>query len=178
MAREVLSRWGGPLVLYHGTSDAFDVFDSAKVGSRHVDIIREAELEEAVEPTAFYFTNDPDTAIWYAKSSATQAGKPEGDGVVMTVRLSMEKALSVDFQGEGREYLAEEIEKAKREGCDGLICIDYDDGGVSDHYIVFDPSNIKIVDIQSCAEFEKTAESCKDEVSDDGEDLVVESIRE
>lgn len=170
MPNQVLSRSGGSLLLYHGTAESFEAFDSKHVGSRHADIIREDGLDETVDPTAFYFTNDPNTAVWYAKSSATQAGKPEGEGVVMTVTLTMKKPLKVDFMGEGREYLAEEIEKAKAEGCDGVICIDYDDGGVSDHYIVFNPSQVTILSTQICAEFEKTVEPESDDESEDEED--------
>lgn len=57
MPHKVLSRSCGSLILYHGTAEPFSAFDPKLVGSKHVDIIREAELEETVDPTAFYFTS-------------------------------------------------------------------------------------------------------------------------
>lgn len=133
------------LVLYHGSAESFEAFRSELVGTRHADIIRDECEDESLEPTAFYFTNDLETAIWYAKSSAEKLGKPAVDGVVISVSLSITNPKEVDFQGTGRETLGEELAAAKRNGNDGLICLDYDDGGVSDHYVVFDPSKINIL---------------------------------
>lgn len=148
---------GANLLLYHGTATAFTDFDKDKVGSVHADIIRETGSYDDVDPTAFYFTNDPETAIWYAKDSAKKAGMNEQDGVILGVNLHMENPHIVRFGGTGREYLAEEIAVAKSKGCDSVVCRDFDDGGVSDHYIVFDTSRIIVVDAKTCSEF--TAES-------------------
>lgn len=150
---DVLPAGGKPLVLYHGTAESFEAFSKHHVGTRHADIIREDCEDETLDPTAFYFTNDPETAIWYARDSARKLGKPEEDGVVMTVVLAIENPRNVNFHREGREYLGEEIEIAKNNSCDGLICRNYDDGGVSNHYVVFDASKITILKAQTCREF-------------------------
>ena len=155
----LLGTEGNPLVLYHGTAEIFETFSKDRVGSCHADIIREDCEDESLDPTAFYFTNDPETAIWYAKDSAKKLGIPEMDGVVISVALSMATPKKVNFQGEGREYLGEEIEGAKRQGNDGLICRNYDDGGVSDHYVVFDASQIKILKATTVRAFK--AGECK-----------------
>lgn len=122
---------GRPRVLYHGTAGSIEAFDPALVGSRHVDM--------EVGP-AYYFTDDVKTASWYAKDSGKQA---KGGANVVPVYLSMKNPLIVDFQEEGIEYLEEELVRAKENGHDGLICRNYNDGGVSDHYIVFDPAQVK-----------------------------------
>lgn len=140
-------------VVYHGTGEFFDVFNQDKVGALHADVLRESGSHDHVDPIAFYFTNDPDTAIWYARDSARQLGKPEEDGVVLSVTLLMTNPRMVNFSGTGREYLAEEIEAAKNDGCDGLICWNFDDGGVSDHFIVFSADKINILAAQTCVEF-------------------------
>ncbi len=136
---KVVDADGKPLVVYHGTKADFTVFDRARVGEKHVDVLRELS-DAGVDPTAFYFTDDPATANWYAKSSGRKA--PRGSAV-MPVYLSMENPLVVDFQEEGIEYLAEELENAKQGGYDGLIARNYNDGGVSTHYIAFEPTQIK-----------------------------------
>ena len=125
---------GLPFAVYHGASVPIDAFDPARLGSKHVDL-------EAGD--AFYFTNCIDTAMWYASDSAKQDGKKPGEGHVHAVYLHIRNPKRVDFQGTGVEYLGEEIESAKQAGYDGLVCQDYDDGTVSDHYIVFKPEQIK-----------------------------------
>ncbi len=152
---------GSPLVLYHGTAEAFPEFNKDRVGSRHADILREDCDDESVDPTAFYFTNDLATALWYAKSSAEKHGISQADGIVIAVSLSMDNAKKVDFHGEGREYLAEELVGAKQNGHDALICRDYDDGGVSDHYVVFDSRRITILRSQTVAEVEAALEGAE-----------------
>jgi len=127
----VVDRGGRPQVLFHGTSGAFDQFSEDKVGSRHVDV-------EA--GTAFFFTDDPKTASWYAESSNTADG---GGGNVIPVYLSLRNPYDVDFQETGIETLAESIEEAKALGHDSLIARNYDDGGVSTHYIAFHPEQIR-----------------------------------
>ena len=51
----------------------------------------------------------------------------------------------MDFQGAGIEYLAEDIERAKAEGHDGFVALDYDDGGCANHYMAFHACQIKSV---------------------------------
>lgn len=124
---------GAPLIVYHGSGEKFDRFSADFVGSKHVDM----EVGEI-----YYFSNDIKTAIWYAKDSAKQMDIKNG-GYVYPVYLNLKNPLIVDFAGAGVEYLIDDIEKAKENGHDGLICRDYDDGGISDHYLVFDSKLIK-----------------------------------
>lgn len=119
----------------------------------HADVIEESGDFPDTDPTAFYFTTHRKTALWYAKDSAKLQGRRPSDGVIAVVELSMDNPKIVDFGGAGREYLAEEIDLAKRGSHDGLICRDYADGGIADHYIVFDPSKIKIQRWIACRDF-------------------------
>jgi hypothetical protein len=136
---KVVDAEGLPRVVYHGTSADITEFCPKKVGSRHIDVMR--DLSDAdMDPTAFYFTSDMEAANWYAKDSAEQ---DKGEANVLHVYLSMQNPLVVDFQGTGIEFLAEELELAKSGGYDGLIAENFDDGGVADHYIVFSPEQIK-----------------------------------
>ena len=123
---------GEPLVVYHGTGATFNAFEYKGPDSA-------AHYDLDVGPV-FYFSDDPETASWYANDCAEQG---RGDAVVMPVYLSIKNALVVNFHGEGIEYLAEEIEKAKAAGHDGLIARNYCDGTVSDHFVAFDPGQIK-----------------------------------
>lgn len=140
--RENFERWfaaskvideatGIPLVVYHGTSGDFIEFDPTRVGSRHVDV-------EA--GTAFFFTDDIKTAEYYAKSCGKRS---KGGGHIRPVYLSLQNPFISNFQEEGLEYLGEEIEKAKRDGHDGLIALNYNDGRISTHYVAFRPDQIK-----------------------------------
>lgn len=135
---KVTTHNGLPLVVYHGTDQDFHSFDATLVGSRHVDV-------EA--GPAIFFSNDKETANWYAIDSAKQRKSKkkcaESAAHVMPVYLSMQNPLIVDFKGEGLEFLEGEINNAKEGGHDGLIAIDYDDGGVSTHYVAFTPSQVK-----------------------------------
>lgn len=134
---KVLDRRGLPRVVFHGCADDFHVFDPKKIGSKHVDV-------ESVD--AFFFSNDIKTANWYAKDAgkANKAtGRRSGGANVMAVYLALHNPLIIDFQETGIEYLAEEIHEAKRKGHDGLIARNYDDGGVSDHYIAFFAHQVK-----------------------------------
>lgn len=151
----LLNAEGSTLVLYHGTGETFTAFKAEFIGSKHVDIIREDCAGEDIDPTAFYFTTDMATAIWYATSAAQKLGKKANEGVVVSVSLSMSKPKTVNFQRQGREYLGEELAAAKLNGHDGLICRSYDDGGVSDHYIVFDACQINILKTVTVREIEQ-----------------------
>ena len=133
---------GEPLMLLHGTGRSFDAFDAALVGSAHVDAL-DGEGEEALtDRAAFYFTACRKTAAWYARDSAKRAGR-QGAAIIMPVFLRMIDPHVVDFQGEGLEYLGEELVRAKALGRDGLVARNYADGSVSDHYVAFAPGQIK-----------------------------------
>jgi ADP-Ribosyltransferase in polyvalent proteins len=137
----VVDAQGHPLVVYHGTGADIHSFDPMTVGTKHADILDESGEElDGVDQVLFYFSDDTKTADWYAKDSAKKSRKGAN---VMPVFLSMQNPLVVEFGGAGREYLHEEIIKAKREGHDGVIARNFDDGGVSDHYIAFRPEQVK-----------------------------------
>ena len=142
-ASKVVDAAGAPLVVYHGTAADITFFDASKVGSKHVDVIGHfGDPDENANPDTFYFSDDVETANWYAKDSA-KTNKPKVGANVMPVYLALKNPLVVDFMGEGIEYLAEDLERAKRDGNDGLIARNYNDGGVSTHYIAFAPGQIK-----------------------------------
>ena len=130
-ASRAVDEEGRPLVLFHGTAGDFSEFCSRAVGRCHVDL--------EVGP-AFFFTDHPGTANWYAESAGGQLG---GTANVRPVFLSLQNPLDVDFQGTGIETLAEDLEAAKAGGHDGLIARNYDDGSVATHFIVFRPEQIK-----------------------------------
>lgn len=69
---KVVNAKGEPLVVYHGTAADITEFDPEKVGTRHVDVMRDLSGAD-LDPTAFYFTDDSRTADWYAKSASKQA---------------------------------------------------------------------------------------------------------
>lgn len=48
------------------------------------------------------------------------------------------------YEGAPADFLPHDILKSRELGCDGLIALDVDDGGVHDHYAVF--SNAQILD--------------------------------
>jgi len=130
-----LNRQGKPQLLYHGTAARFAAFDSALVGSQHNNL--------EVGP-AFYFTDDLANAQWYAQSAAQRVCGPSAKGEVLRVHLRLRCPLVMDFEEQGIETLAEDIQRAKAGGHDGLIALDFDDGGLANHYIVFAPEQIFI----------------------------------
>lgn len=120
-----------PLVVYHGTAADFRSFDPKAVGSAHVD------LEEG---EVYFFSSDRKTAKWYADDCAKDEQSP---GRIVPVYLSLQNPRIVDFGGTGLEGLGEEVQTARAKGHDGLICREYDDGGVSSHYLAFSAYQIK-----------------------------------
>ena len=127
----VVDKQGRPLVVYHGTGGDFSKFQADLTGSRH----RDLEVGGA-----FYFSDDKETANWYAESAGRQA---KGGANVMPVYLRMTNPLVVEYGGADSQYLYEDIQKAKDLGHDGVLARNIDDGGVSTHFIAFDRSQIK-----------------------------------
>lgn len=114
---------GRPLVLYHGASQAFSRFDSAKT--------RFAE-----DKGAFFFTDCRGTAEAYAQESPA--------GVVMDVYLSV-RALELDTQGgtaiEEWDSAASDIRnRADMNGHDGVIIRAADGEGL---YVAFHAGQVK-----------------------------------
>src|SRR3989344_5316262 len=86
----------------------------------------------------------PDRARGIMEALTEGAGSQRGYGAnVMPVYLALQNPRIVDFDGAGLEFLADEIATAKESGNDGLIAIDYDDGGRATHYLAFKPEQIK-----------------------------------
>lgn len=153
---KVVDGTGKPITLYHGTSG-----DWSEFSYRGPDFAAHHDLEVGA---AFYFTDDVATANWYAESSAEKTGAAAN---VRPVYLSFQNPRIVNFRGAGIEYLAEEIEQAKDNGNDGLIVRNYDDGSVSDHYIAFEPAQIRsTMDREWSLELQHSAPALTDDSMD------------
>lgn len=131
---------GEPLVLLHGTCQPLDCFDPAKVGSAH----NTPDDEGAM----FFFTNDRKAASWYAHSAC---GRHGGEPHLIQVRLHLKNPKVVDFQETGIETLFEDIDSSRAAGHDGLITLNYDDGGIIDQFIAFHPDAIEIIGVSKLA---------------------------
>lgn len=132
--RHLIGEKGDLRTLLHGTHAAIDRFDTQKVGSSHNTPTDEGAM--------FFFTDDRKTAAWYAKSAFKRHG---GEPHIISVRLHLKNPKVVDFQGTGIETLFEDIDEARTKGHDGLITLNYDDGGIIDQFIAFDAKSIEIV---------------------------------
>jgi hypothetical protein len=126
---------GRPLVLYHGTSRSFDVFDKWLRGSATRD--DDARL-------GFFFTDNPSVAAEYAKYR-----EDEGSNL-MPVYLAAQDPLFADEDGRlyNERRFVEHITTATSGGFDGVVISNVDDGvwaggDVSRVYVVFDPTQIK-----------------------------------
>lgn len=130
---------GRPRVLYHGTTSSFDAFDPAKVGTRHLDW----ELGPA-----FYFTTSTKSASAYATSlwSSPDGKTPAPNACVMPCFLRMNNPLIEDVEEQPAfDWIPLLIERAKKNGRDGVIAIDVDDGVIDTQYVVFSPERIRSI---------------------------------
>ena len=134
--KALLDKKGAPLVLLHGTCRPLDHFDPAKVGSSHNTPDDSGSM--------FFFTNDKKAASWYAHSACDRHG---GAPHLIEVRLHMKNPKVVDFQETGVETLFEDIDSARAAGHDGLITLNYDDGGIIDQFIAFHHDAIEIIGV-------------------------------
>lgn len=121
-------------LFFHGSNAALTQFDPARVGTAHNTPDDEGPM--------FFFTSDRKTAEWYARSATKNFG---GSPHVMEVHLKLINPLVEDFQEQGIELLFEDVQKARDLGHDGLITLNYDDGGIIDQFIAFDPKAIEVV---------------------------------
>ena len=143
LGSQVTNYAGKPKVVLHGCDGKVEIFCGQRVGSRHMDL----EVGDV-----YYFSDCARTATWYAKS----AGKQSKSGAcIIPVYLSLKNPRIVDFGETGIEYLAEEIELAKKTGHDGMIARNYNDGICSTHFMVFRPELIKSA-IGNCGAFSLT----------------------
>lgn len=141
---------GKPLVLYHGTTADFQVFDKLLLGSSH-------GADSAKQ--GFFFTGDPAVASDYA-----------GQGVganVLPVYLKMTNPKIIDFNEHHAMSLDAAISNAKTAGHDGFVIKNIHDGTsletakVSDLYVAFEPEQIKSA-IGNGGRFDKNSGSLTD----------------
>lgn len=130
----LLDKQNEPMTLLHGTCKMLDCFDPAKVGSSH--------NTPDDEGTMFFFTSNKKAASWYAHSAFERHG---GYPHIIQARLHLKNPMVVDFQETGIETLFEDIRSARDAGHDGLITLNYDDGGIIDQFIAFSPDAIEII---------------------------------
>jgi hypothetical protein len=134
-APETKNEDGSPKVFYHGTNASFDSFSASKLGGM-------TGAESAKK--AFFFTDRPKTADYYAvgdagsAESAMNAKKFKGletvqkyNMNVMPVYINMKNPLIHDFKGKVYRdtTYADIISKAKSEGHDGVILKNTYDAG-------------------------------------------------
>jgi hypothetical protein len=74
---KVVDENGQPLVVYHGTNQAIDSFDPAKIGSRDAGFFG----------SGFYFTPNEDEALDYADSAVEDSGTGEAQAIPLVVSL-------------------------------------------------------------------------------------------
>ena len=126
---KVVDEHGEPLVVYHGSGHEFKTFEHNKAGRANT---RDAKL-------AHYFTTSADVASEYAWH------KSEHIGIIKPVYLRMENPLVVKgSKYYDPNYHLAALKKAQAEGHDGVIFKGQGLlGGDSDHYAVFDNTQIK-----------------------------------
>lgn len=136
-------------IVYHGTNTQFDAFDSSYSGT--------AGLDGAEYGEAYFFTDSQTVAEDYARSVAERNG---GEPVVMTARVTLLNPLVFDFETDSRDHLnieagsrdddilvqEELMQIARQTGNDGLITMNFDDGGEEriTQYVAFSPDQIEI----------------------------------
>ncbi len=113
---KVVDASGRPLVVYHGTTKNFDVFDASKS-----------------KTTGIFFAAYPD----YANIVAELDGAREGGGAVVPAYLRIENPATVL----SREFSRADTKNAKSNGRDGLIT--FDDQGKPSQLTVFSGDQIK-----------------------------------
>lgn len=111
-------------VVYHGSERDFEYFDPDKQGPSK----------------AFFFSDSLEHAKKFSR------GK-EGLGFVLKVKIKLDNPLISDYKYEkGGEKKPEIVERAKKEGYDGLILTTEDLGVKIKEYIVFDKDDIEILE--------------------------------
>jgi hypothetical protein len=122
---QVVDDAGVPRVVFHGTRHTFGAF--TKRGSTN---------------EAIYFSDTPDGADSYARDLD---GEYVSGSNVVPAFLSLQRPLLVDLAGEDDiDGLYFHIERAREEGCDGVIARNGGDGyGRLTQYVAFDPGQVK-----------------------------------
>jgi hypothetical protein len=129
---KVVDAQGQPLVVYHGTSERFNAFSRAKLGS---------VSGSSDSKTGFWFTADYARGQDAARDA--RAVNEASEYWVLNVYLQIQRPLTVDepLRSFDPADSAKLIRKAKREGHDGVI-FNRGEGAGAD-YVVFRPEQIK-----------------------------------
>jgi hypothetical protein len=132
---------GSPLIVYHGTSSEFTVFDYAHYG----------KTDWGFAGKGFYFMSSYDWAEGYATVAAESRG---GSPRVIAAYLRIENALVISSYDEipgkpvglvpSREQAAAMQAAVRRHGCDGVVVPG--SSGNPTEYVVFDSTQIKSID--------------------------------
>ena len=134
-ASKVVDAEGNPLIVYHGTTAVFDVFDfHAGIG--------------APVPNSVYFTDSPDLATYVSRMGW---GKPP---VVIAAYLRMENPLVLDAKGKHAIDMTDEVLRKLRPSYrsnahDGVILLnvrEFQQDALTTTYAVLEPTQIKAVD--------------------------------
>ena len=131
-ASKVVDENGEPLVVYHGTTQKFSVFDKNKIGSTF-----------GVDSKGFFFTDELKEAEYVAEYKAdTQGGER-----ILKCFLNSKNPLTFNTNGIASVYFDERnyelMQNAEEKKSDGIIGYGKT-GGV--FYSVFEPSQIKLAD--------------------------------
>lgn len=149
---KVVDASGKPLTVYHATNRQFDAFDHQHTG-----------VNFAAGKGAFFFTDDHAFAEQLAHHAVeTTDDETPGNPTIMRVYLSLHNPRIVDLKG-AKVNVAKEIRCAKKNGNDGLILIDAQDGmpaWPASQYIAFEPSQIKSAN--NTGDFDPTSFSLTD----------------
>lgn len=126
---KVVDENGEPLVVYHGSSEKFTVFNKKYRG---------ASTNAKSAKLGFFFTDDKKDAISYSKRSA--------GGKLFEVFLSIKTPSIVDFNGKNVNT-DKELTILLRDYNDGVIALNLKDGFViNNQYIAKEPNQIKLAD--------------------------------
>lgn len=169
---KVVDESGKPLVVYHGTNMEFSVFDKAKRGLTTAAESAQkgfffTSSKDVAEDYAAYAAQG--TYLWNKVEQLERSGNFEEaekmtsqienselgfSEIIMPLYLSIKNPLIIDFRGKKfdavNDNLSAYIDKAVKNHNDGVIfknIIDnvYDETTQSDHYVVFEPNQIKSV---------------------------------
>ncbi len=132
---KVVDENGEPLVVYHGTNDKFDVFNSSKsVGSHGED----DQLE------GIYFSDSQEAAEWYSHFSTPEYVKPVFLNAKNPYMSKSIKDLKEEFQSNVQKGLSEKIAE---NGYDGILLdVGFYTLGARKLYLVFNPNQISATD--------------------------------
>lgn len=124
---KVVDEQGRPLVVYHGTENSFDTWDSAMGNGENLGMA--------------FFTADYKVANLYAENNRYD----DSDSNVMPVYLALKNPFDKDFKGEASYEFENEYEYAQQKGHDGLVLRNVMDNlpNPETQYVAFNPNQIK-----------------------------------